>query len=453
MNAPFGVETHSADVYFHPEVFDHDLQIGCSPEPENGYPEQLWGLAAYRERTPALRAYLASKMAWLAHFGSGVFFDHMVGWCGQYVIGRDVRAEPGRVLGCFLDTDPERRSDNLNWFLEIVFEAGLGVRGEVFGDAERLAVTVAVMEAHARAGRDVSVLRIPWKHSGAGTLAPLDSHAASDLVAWGTHDLETPLQLLCDRKGDAALGYGALPLLEFCREVLGLPLFACDLPLAPAAIGDGLAAEIARRMVQGVQAANVLFTWPGLVSLVAAPYRDCSVRHNINIAPGTPGEVDNVPGNWSYCAPAVDALSAEPALRRFADRYGRRSHVPFAPVRALPVFDPPGGAVEALGSALAGKARVLHDGAGWRVEDGPLAETALFEVVVLNLAAAPVSARVDLAPLLVAGTAQVLPGDTGVHLRGQVLHLDLPAHARCQLLVRVAPPVSFTALPEPTHDY
>lgn len=451
VNVPFGVETHSADVYFHPEVFDDDLQVGCSPEPENGYPEQLWGLAAYRERTPALRRYLASKMRWLANFGTGVFFDHMVGWCGQYVAGRCVAADPDRVAGRFLDTDPARRRANLNWFIDIVLEAGLGIRGEVVGDPARLAVTVEVMQARALAGSDVSVLRVPWKRDSKGELAPLRGYGASDLVAWGTHDMETPLQLLCDRKGDLSTGYGTRSLLACCRNVLGLPFFDCDVPLAPGVLGDDLAAEIARRMVQGVPANNVLLTWPGLVSLLAGPFRDCSVRYNINITPGTPGDVDNLPGNWSYCAPPVTALATEPALCRFANAHGRRVHVPFAPVRALAVLATPGGAVDALGAALAGKARIVHDAVlGWRV--GAAVLDAGYEVAVLNRTAVPQRVRIDLRPMLDSDAPGAVPTDADASLDGAFLQLDLPAYARRQLLLRVPDPVFINAPPGPTND-
>jgi 4-alpha-glucanotransferase len=329
VNLPFGVERASADVLFHPEVFDKQWQVGCSPEPEHGYPEQAWGIAAYRERTDGLKRYLKEKMRWIARLGDGVFIDHLVGWCGQYVLPMTIPADSVYPHGAFLTEDLKERMDNLRWFLSIVNESGLRIRGEIAGDSARVKATNAVVAEMLDQGRHIGAMAIPRWEKDNGRMRPLNRYSNSTLTMVETHDTSTLLQYLLNRKGYTDDFESLDRICEFAHRVLGWPLVDSDLPLSIEQIGREIWLEFCRRFAEGTPAAELVFTLPSLLSMLSDAYRSTSIENNINVKPGTSGKVGNGWGNWGYFSPTIDIMQSDPFVQDALRQIGRRRYRPF----------------------------------------------------------------------------------------------------------------------------
>ncbi|MDT8448185.1 MAG: 4-alpha-glucanotransferase [bacterium] len=333
-NLPFGVDLLSADVLFHPEAFDLTRQIGCSPEPQNGYPEQAWGMPLYRERSAGLEHYLSAKMQWLSQISTGLFLDHMVGWCGQYALPRGAKTEPGKVLGAFLSEDPQERETNILWYLDLVLSKGLKILGEVAGDFERVEATKQGALKRIEQGADIALMRIPrWEHKE-NRVVPLKDYPKESLVAVETHDTSTLLQYLVNHKGRHEDFESTWNLLEFCRRVLGLPLHLSQLPLKTEQLSDDFCDEVVRRLSCGSQAEHFAMTLPSLLSWLSADYRNASKHNNINVMPGTSGEVGNEEGNWSFFSPPIELLE-DPKLAQRVQSFSKRSYRPFEPFKEV----------------------------------------------------------------------------------------------------------------------
>lgn len=330
LNLPFGVDINSADVFFHPDVFYNDLQVGAPPEPEHGYPEQLWGIAAFNEKSDALRQYLKEKMTWLSYLGDGVFLDHLVGWCGQYLIPFSPSSSPEEgEKGCFITENQEEREENLTWFLNIVLDSGLIIQGETLGDRERVVATNRVLEKLAKEGKQLSVMSIPRWENHEGKPKPLRNYECNSLIMVGTHDTPTLLQYLTNKKGVESEFENPEQILAYTRRVLGLPFQLADIPLKVEELTQEFCFAIIRRLVQGTQAEEIVFPLPVLISFLASNYRNTSVNHNINIQPGTSGVVDNPTGNWSYFSPPIEVFAKEDDLRLQLKALGKREFKPF----------------------------------------------------------------------------------------------------------------------------
>jgi len=329
VNLPFGVEFDSADVHFHPEVFDAGVQVGCSPEPEHGYPEQAWGVAVYKEQSPGLQQYLEEKMLWLSQFGDGVFLDHLVGWCGQYVIPQEIPQSSNYPYGHFLTENHLQRKENISWFLNIIAKSGLTIRGEVAGDAARVKATREVIEEFKNQGRNISTMIIPRWETKDDTLVPLSCYDPATLMMAETHDTSTLLQYLLNRKGYFDDFESPSRILEFCNRVLGLPFLTNDVPLTTTDCSDGFWFEICKRLSEGAPSEDVVFTLSGLISLLSKQHRSPTIENNINIKPGTSGAVGNGWRNWSYFSPPVETISLDPLLKQALIRLAKRRHNPF----------------------------------------------------------------------------------------------------------------------------
>lgn len=329
VNLPFGVELKSADVFFHPEVFDVSMQVGCSPEPEHGYPEQAWGIAAYREKSQGLKIYLEEKMKWLALLGDGIFLDHMVGWCGQYVLPMTIPETSTYPHGEFLTTDPQERVENMNWFLDIVLQTGLKVRGEIAGDHQRVQATLEAIKIASEAGYEIGAMAIPRWETDNNLLKPLSSYSPATLTMVETHDTSTLLQYLLNRKGYNEDFEAPEQILAFCLRVLGLPFFLNDIPLESDTCDESFWFEICRRFSNGSPSNELVFTLPGLLSILSPDYRTATIENNINVKPGTSGAVGNGWGNWSYFSPPIEIMTEDPTLQKQLRNLGQRSYTPF----------------------------------------------------------------------------------------------------------------------------
>lgn len=335
VNLPFGVEFDSADVFFHPEVFDENRQVGCSPEPEHGYPEQAWGVAVYKEKSAGLETYLKEKMQWLSNMGDGIFLDHLVGWCGQYVLPREIPEESRYPHGHFLTENHEKRKETIRWFLNIINQTGLRMRGEVAGDAARVKATREVIREMIEEGVNISAMAIPRWESRKNILMPLKDYSPGTITMVETHDTSTLLQYLLNRKGYFEDFETAGRILEFCRTVLALPFFENDVPLVLDECSDDLWFEISKRICNGTPSVDFVFTLPGLISLLDRQHRSPTIENNINVKPGTSGAVGNGWRNWSHFSPPVEVMTDDPDLKRKLQELGKRSFQPIEPFYVL----------------------------------------------------------------------------------------------------------------------
>lgn len=329
INLPFGVELYSADVYFHPEVFDPTLQVGCSAEPYNGFPEQAWGIAAYTEKSEGLAHYLKEKMKWLSLLGDGLFIDHLVGWCGQYVLPMEIQKEERGACGYFLTESEAQRIENLEWYLDIIFSAGLSVKGEVVGDYERVNVTRKVIDTYIREKKDICAMAIPrWEENKEGIL-PLSAYRKSTLMMVETHDTSTLLQYLFNLRGDRKDSESIQRIENFATRVLAAPWLEKDLPLKEGEVKGEVYQELIRRLLQGTPAKEVVFTFSSLCSLLLSSERTASAKNNINYQPGTEGAIDNEWNNWCFLSPGIESLFDSPEAVEFLSEVGHRSYAEF----------------------------------------------------------------------------------------------------------------------------
>ncbi|MDH5559275.1 MAG: 4-alpha-glucanotransferase [Deltaproteobacteria bacterium] len=343
VNLPFGIECHSPDVYFHPEVFDQSRQVGCSPEPQNGYPEQAWGIAAYREKTPGLKDYLIQRLSWIRKIGSGIFIDHLVGWCGQYTLPMRLKKATSGPNGRFTTENEIMRKENLRWFLDLAIQCGLEIRGEIAGDAERVKVTQNVLKDYIKKGENISGMAIVRWENDNWKRKPLKNYSEKTLLTVETHDTSTLLQYLLNKKGSRDDFEDEANILDFCRRVLGLPFVASDIPLSLEEISDEFSFEIVRRLCFGSKSEEVLFSLSSLISLLCPAFRKPDVQNNINLQPGTSGEVGNEWNNWSFFSPPIERMVEDRDLRDKLLRIGKREIRFFDYFHDLEIEENPGG--------------------------------------------------------------------------------------------------------------
>jgi len=381
VNLPFGVDAFSPDVIFHPEAFDTSLQVGCSPEPENGYPEQAWGMPVYREKAGGLVEYLSKRLEWLGQISDGVFIDHLVGWSGQYVLPVDAPANTDEAQGWFLTEDRDERARNIDWYLDLVLSKGLSILAEVAGDAARLLATESGVRRQIEKGEDIKLMSLPRWQRKERQLVPLSEVSKETLLMSETHDTSTLLQYLLNRKGRFEDFESPASLLEFCHTILGLPLQLSQLPLTLENLSDEVCFELLARLVNGSAADQFVMTLPSLLSWVDVDYRSSSWTNNINVAPGTGGEVGNEQGNWAFYSPPIERLET-PKIAEVLGRIGGRSYLPFDGFHRMDT----GPHISAIYSSIGNRKIIEVSKSEFVVSKSPLADQPdLVEFLITNL--------------------------------------------------------------------
>ncbi|MFA5875737.1 MAG: 4-alpha-glucanotransferase [Candidatus Margulisiibacteriota bacterium] len=213
-----GVSRQSAEAALMPQCYDRMRQIGCFPEPENGYPLQLWEFAAERN-TPEMHAFTARSCEGMHGLGMDrICFDHAVGKAGGYTTfpvydPKLLKTGKYRVLNPEDPADAKLAEDGGQWDIPIGEEArrlafardmlakiialcpGLKLTFETVGDMNRRrAVEQAISEAIAD-GNDFTLMRaIPWEDT------PFNEYGKSDMAAW-THDIPPVTAFLTGQAG------------------------------------------------------------------------------------------------------------------------------------------------------------------------------------------------------------------------------------------------------------
>ena len=419
INLPFGVEFDSADVCFHPEVFETDFQVGCSPEPEHGYPEQAWGVAVYKEKTDGLKNYLTAKMNWLSQLGNGVFLDHLVGWCGQYIVPVNISPDSQYPHGHFITDNFEERKDNIRWFLDILLKTDLQIKGEIAGDHQRVLATRAVVDDLLAEDHKIGAMAIPrWETQNNQTI-PLSQYKPSTLVMHETHDTSTILQYLLNKKGQYSDFEQPAIILDYSRRVLGLPFFLNDVPLKKKNIDQTVWNEIARRLINGVSSDEVLITLSGLISLLSPDHHSTTIENNINNKPGTSGLVGNEYRNWSYYTLPVELLESDPVVCSFLKKHAQGNFLPFDYFHYLDAIFYHNAELEILYSKTANRSIIYQNQGSWQEFDNIdfLNSNAIStELIINNPTENKIWERIDLKPFLELNIEQIHFFDLNNHL-------------------------------------
>ncbi len=74
---------------------------------------------------------------------------------------------------------------------------------------------------------------------------------------------------------------------------------------------------------------DIVFTLPGLISILSKKYRSATIENNINVRPGTSGKVGNGWRNWSYFSPPIETMVQTSSLKHALKELGTRQFQPF----------------------------------------------------------------------------------------------------------------------------
>ena len=400
LNLPFGIIFESADLFFNPDAFTPNLQVGCSPEAQYGYPEQAWGVAVYNEQSPALAHYLRERMQWLSRLGDGVFIDHLVGWSGQYVLPLDIADDATPPHGHFLTENPVQREENIRWFLNLLLNFGLSLKAEIAGDCERVQITRKVVNEMVEQGNDIMAMAIPRWESYGDKLKTLKEYKTATLLMMETHDTSTLLQFLLNRKGHHQDFEERNTILNFCRRVLALPLFYEDIPLDLKEINFDFSFEICRRVLNGSKCRDVLFSLSSLLSLLSKADRNSSLFNNINIKPGASGKIGNEWNNWSFFSPPLETMLQDSEVCSALKRLGNREYKPFTPFEQLHHFSASGACFEVIYATPTNRA-ILYQNKGreWKHWQ-PQEREPILELLLKNRCDYPLSEWIDISSVL-----------------------------------------------------
>ncbi|MFA6432023.1 MAG: 4-alpha-glucanotransferase [Candidatus Margulisiibacteriota bacterium] len=343
-----GVDRVSAEGFLMPELFDASRQIGCFPEPENGYPIQLWGFLAERAN-PAMMQFKARSFAALNALGvDRIGVDHACGFLGGYttfpVYGKDghvlnasnpadaVYAEEGGVWTFIPKQEEDARKTFAKDTLRALLEAAPGIKftAETVGDKERREAAEGAIREAIASGADITLMRaLPWEST------PFSEYNETDRLSL-THDMPALLGLLTGRAGDHKYEWidGGFVMKLLSR--LGILAPHLNGPIDLSQISGEFLLEIQRRIVSGSEAGTVVTPLATLFTLVPK-HRDSEKWQYSNVQPGTPGDIGNPMGNWEGRLPAVEELSqAAPQIQLIANRSDR----PVGVVSALDVPNP-----------------------------------------------------------------------------------------------------------------
>ncbi len=218
MLLPVGVILDGVEAFMRSDRFDRLRQIGCEPEPANGYPLQLWGLAAVKSLDLFIE-FLVEGIARLQKLGvDSVLIDHAAGVLGGFITfdvydpkllaegvtkllsssnPDDAKVAMDSVKWAFKKGDETERQEFAITVLQKILEKakGIGISAETLGDIDRmLAAEIALAQA-AKDGADITVMQdAQW---GSTPLA----EQGKEVRLSRTHDMAPLLATLSGRVG------------------------------------------------------------------------------------------------------------------------------------------------------------------------------------------------------------------------------------------------------------
>jgi 4-alpha-glucanotransferase len=278
---PFMVDTDSADVWAHQDLFRFDASVGVPPDAFSAT-GQDWGLPVYRWDVMEARDYrwLRDRARRSARLFDGYRIDHVVGFYRTYSRLRGVQE------GAFEPADQARQVAQGERLMRIFLESGARVIAEDLGSVPEF-----VRDSLTRLGiPGYKVLRWEraWEEAGQPFRDP-SGYPVLAVVTTGTHDTET-LATWWDTAS-----------LDERRAILALP------PLSgfrPPGGGDAAAAPFSPALRDALL--GMLFASPADLALL--PIQDVfGWSDRINIPATVTAE------NWTWKLPApVDRLASLP---------------------------------------------------------------------------------------------------------------------------------------------
>jgi len=345
-----GISRDSAEGLFMSELYDDSMQIGCYPEPENGYPLQLWGFIS---PIPGSKYddYNAGRYNYLKSLGfDKIVGDHGAGMFGGYTtfpfeitekLLLTVDPEKSRfpelfktlanrkfvnagdypaateALGkwAFNPGDEENRHLNAINVMKEFIKKGIVPIVETVGDYNRrIAAEMAVAFAASQGFHIETMRAIPWESSHLNMFLGLDRLAL-------THDMPSFSNILTDKRGPHELGQ-SIDNISGLVQRLRVPLTKADLPLREENLSASLFRIMYTNLFRGSTAGVVSMPFASLFNTLPK-HANNGLYQNANVLPGTGGEFDNPMRNWINRMPALEYLYEDnhmETLRTILDR-------------------------------------------------------------------------------------------------------------------------------------
>jgi len=327
-----GIGRESAEGFLMPEIFDASRQIGCYPEPENGYPIQLWGFLA-EKNNDGLLEFKARSLQNMAELGvDRIGLDHACGFLGGYTtfpVHDPIVLKSGsyRELNAADPADaktaerdgrhafvPGQEEDQRQAFAHRALAAllkrtpDMKFTAETVGDKNRREAAEGAIAQKIAQGFDITLMRaLPWED------VPLAEYVGGDRLSL-THDMPALIGLLTGQAGDWTYPWIDGKFVTRILSKFGILAPQLEGPVRASDLTREFMLEIHRRIIAGSGAGTVVLPLASLFTLNPNHLNSDKWQYT-NIQPGTSGEVNNPLGNWEQRLPVVEDLSeAEEAV-------------------------------------------------------------------------------------------------------------------------------------------
>lgn len=343
-----GIVRESAEGFLMPEIFDASRQIGCFPEPENGYPIQLWGFLA-EKNNDSLLEFKARSLQNMAELGvDRIGLDHACGFLGGYTTfpvhdpasvkelnaddPADAKIAEREGRHAFV---PGQEEDQRQAFAHKVLTSllermpDMKFTAETVGDRYRREAAEGAIAKKIERGFDITLMRaLPWEDK------PLAEYAETDRLSL-THDMPALIGLLTGQAGDNIYPWIDGKFATRTLSKFGILAPQLDRPVRASDLTPEFILEIHRRVIAGSGAGTVVLPLASLFTLNPKHLNSGKWQYT-NIQPGTSGKVNNPVGNWEQRLPTVEDLSEaeeaiSPAVVTTSRPFGRVTNTAHSP--------------------------------------------------------------------------------------------------------------------------
>lgn len=354
-----GVSRISAEAFLMGDIYDRFRQIGCLPEPENGYPLQLWGFPAERSNNPAALEFKVRSLRHMQQLGfDRISLDHAAGLLGGYftfpvydadsISSGEFRLLRANILdnekqalqGCKWDCDGMDPNDHAYRTLFSILEQVPGMRlsAETVGDKTRRKAAEEAIRQAIEKGYDITLMEpLPWWNNE--TTPTLNHYSSQDRLSL-THDMPALTALLTGRVGNHEYPWINGESVSGLLQRFGVLSPQVTKPLDISELTPEFMYELMKRIICGSSAGTVSIPLTTLLTM-KIEFLDGGKWMCINIQPGTEGvvnELENYVGNFLQRMPAIENLRGmEPQIGVLAARESEYCYPPFDIYPAKPV--------------------------------------------------------------------------------------------------------------------
>jgi len=357
-----GVTRISAEAFMMRDIFDRTRQIGCLPEPDNGFPIQFWGFAAMYMDNPAAIDFLVKCFQYAHELGADrLLWDHGAGLFGGFYyfpLYRPGTVENGSPISLDKDNKDDERYgvDSHTWactpgtelaHAEKVMEAildrmpNIRMAVETMGDNPRRIAAEHATELARKKGQNVTSMA-PFRCYDAKTHPTLHSYRTDSRLSI-THDEPSVTAMLTGRIEDHIYEWIDGKTVKGILNRLGILAPQLNLPIDINQITPEFMFEIFRRLTCGSNAGTVVFPLAGLLTMDSRYTRAGKIL-GTNHQPGEQGVVDprvNTKGNFAFRMPEVEVFDTlTDKIRIIAERKPDYFDTPFdiSPVAPIDGF-------------------------------------------------------------------------------------------------------------------